>query len=212
LRTDFLLVLKIKLKLNYLAHAFLSFNDEKILVGNLLGDFVKGRKQLEKLPLEIQQGIILHRKIDAFTDSHKMVKQSIKRLKPTQKRYASVVSDIFYDYFLSKNWKKYTSLEIQIFANQTYLHLEGNYEFMSERPLSVYKKMIAANWLVDYGSYENIDFVMGKLSNRIKNPTNLHQAVNDLKTHEIGLNEDFIQFFPELMTFAKKEYEKILDT
>lgn len=197
--------------MNYLAHALLSFDDEKILVGNLLGDFVKGRKKLESLPSDIQRGIILHRKIDAFTDNHKQVKRSIKRLKPTQNRYASVVSDVFYDYFLTKNWNKYIDIEIQEFANKTYKHLEANYEFMSDRPLKVYKKMIEANWLVDYGSYDNIDFVMGKLNNRINNPNNLDSAVNDLKEQEEGLNEDFNLFFPELLAYAKMEYE-MLDT
>ena len=198
--------------MNYLAHAFLSFNDEKILLGNLLGDFIKGRKALDKLPLNIQQGIILHRKIDTFTDNHKVVKQSIKRLKPTQNRYASVVSDVFYDYFLSKNWKKYATIEIQDFANQTYKYLENNYEFMAERPLRIYKKMIAANWLIDYKSYDKIDFVMGKLSERIKYPNNLQNAIQDLKEHEAALDEDFNQFFPELLAYTKKEYEKTLDT
>jgi len=197
--------------LNYLAHAFLSFGDEKILVGNLLGDFIKGRKNLENLPSDIQRGIILHRKIDAFTDNHEIVKQSIKRLKPSQKRYSPVVSDIFYDYFLSNNWNKYTNVEIQDFANQTYTFLENNYSYMLERPLRIYKKMIAANWLVDYKSYEKIEFVMDKLASRITNPNNFQNAIHDLKEHEVALNEDFNHFFPELLAYAKTEYDILID-
>ena len=53
--------------MNYLAHAYLSFGDPDILAGNMISDFVKGKKKYE-YPDRIQMGITLHRKIDEYTD------------------------------------------------------------------------------------------------------------------------------------------------
>ena len=55
--------------MNYLAHAFLSFNDSGLLIGNMISDFVKGKKQFDYTP-DIQKGIRLHRMIDTYTDAH----------------------------------------------------------------------------------------------------------------------------------------------
>ncbi|NVK49164.1 MAG: DUF479 domain-containing protein, partial [Cyclobacteriaceae bacterium] len=85
--------------MNFLAHAFLSFGHEKILVGNFIADFVKG-KQIEKYEKQIQIGIQLHRAIDLFTDSHPLVKAAQSYLRPKFGHYSSVITDVFFDYFL----------------------------------------------------------------------------------------------------------------
>ena len=59
--------------MNYLAHAYLSFGNPAWVTGNLISDYVKGRKRFD-YPLNIQQGISLHRAIDEYTDSHEGIK------------------------------------------------------------------------------------------------------------------------------------------
>ena len=68
-----------------------------------MGDFVKG-SDYENYPIEIKNGILLHRQIDSFTDAHPIVLKSKKRLHTHYGHYSGIVVDIFYDHFLAKNW------------------------------------------------------------------------------------------------------------
>ena len=196
--------------MNYLAHAFLSFGTEEILVGNLVGDFVKGRKKFEKYPKSIQNGILLHRHIDAFTDNHPILKESVARLKPTQNRYASVVVDILYDYFLANNWSQYSDEPLEAFANKTYRQLEGNFHLMPEKVEWIFGRMIADNWLVGYELEERIEFTFEKVSNRVTNEHNMLNAIDDLRKYKTELNDDFQRFFPDLLKSTKVEFEKLV--
>ncbi len=189
--------------MNYLAHAFLSFEDEAIVVGNLLGDFVKGRAQLEHYPLNIQNGVILHRHIDQFSDNHTVLKQSIQRLKPTQNRYAPVVVDIFYDYFLANNWALFSDEPLQVFATKTYRQIEQHFDKMPEKVRWVFSRMIADNWLVGYQEETRIDYTFQRLITRITYSNNMGNAIKDLHRHQADLNEDFKLFFPDLIESAK---------
>ena len=195
--------------MNYLAHAFLSFDNEHLVVGNLIGDFVKGRKQLQNYPESIQKGIFLHRHIDAFSDNHSILKQGIKILKPSQQRYAPVVIDIFYDYFLAKNWSLFSDKSLDVFAAETYAHLQRNFEIMPQKVSKTFEKMIEHNWLVGYQYKARIEYAFQRLSERIKHEHHLLHAINDLEEHKEQLNEDFILFFPDLIQSAKQEIQKL---
>jgi acyl carrier protein phosphodiesterase len=197
--------------MNYLAHAFLSFGNEEILVGNLLADFIKGRKRLEKYPMPIQKGVELHRHIDAFTDSHVVLKQSVERLKPTQSRYSPVVVDVFYDYFLANNWALYTDESLEAFANKTYRQLERNLGVMPEKVAWIFERMIADNWLIGYQFEERIEYTFERLAKRVKYEHNMLNAIDDLIEHKEALNEDFKTFFPDLMTSTKLKLDLILN-
>ena len=105
--------------MNFLAHLYLSQNNTDILIGNFIADHVKG-SQFYNYSKEIQQGILLHREIDLFTDTHPIVKQSMQRLHKRYRHYNGVIIDIFYDYFLAKNWSKYSDIPLQIFADTIY--------------------------------------------------------------------------------------------
>lgn len=196
--------------MNYLAHALLSFGNEDILVGNLVADFVKGRKKLEAYPKSIQKGIELHRHIDAFTDRHIILKQSVSRLKPTQNRYASVVVDIFYDYFLANNWTLYSDESLPAFANKIYGQLERNFDVMPEKVSWVFGRMIADNWLVGYQFEEKIEYTFERLAQRVKYDHNMLRAIDDLMEHKADLNEDFKLFFPDLVVSAKSKLDNLI--
>lgn len=196
--------------MNYLAHAFLSFGNEEVLVGNLLADFVKGRKRLEKYPAAMQKGIELHRHIDAFTDSHHVLKTSVERLKPTQNRYTPVVVDIFYDYFLANNWSLYSDEPLEAFVNKTYRQLENNFGIMPEKVAWIFERMIADNWLFGYQFETKIQYTFERLASRVKFEHNMHNAIDDLIQHKTALNEDFKRFFPDLKQSAKLKFDLML--
>jgi len=88
--------------LNYLAHAYLSFDQPEIIVGNLISDFVKGKKKFD-YPPGIQKGIALHRAIDTFTDSHPATKEAKEVFRPHYRLYAGAFIDVAYDHFLAND-------------------------------------------------------------------------------------------------------------
>ena len=103
--------------MNFLAHIYLSGDNDLIKIGNFMADGIRG-KQYENYPLEIQKGIILHRAIDTFTDAHPIFRQSTKRLHNNYHHYAGVIVDILYDHFLAKNWNKYSDEKLEDFVDE----------------------------------------------------------------------------------------------
>ena len=110
--------------MNHLAHCFLSFGDEDLLLGNFIGDFVKGN-DWQQYPAAVQQGILLHRTIDSYTDNHPMTDRSVARIRPYAGRYSPPFTDILYDHLLALNWEKYTDEPFDDFAEKTYRQLEN---------------------------------------------------------------------------------------
>ena len=87
---------------NYLAHAYLSFGIPDVVVGNLISDFVKGKKQLE-YPDSIRKGITLHRAIDTFTDSHAVTRHAKSYFRGVYGLYSGALIDVAYDHFLAND-------------------------------------------------------------------------------------------------------------
>ena len=115
--------------MNFLAHIYLSGNNEKVTIGNFIADGIRGKKYQE-FPKEIQIGILLHREIDTFTDANAIVRQSTKRLHKNYSHYSGVIVDIFFDHFLAKNWSNYTSVSLVDYAQHCYTILNKNINIM----------------------------------------------------------------------------------
>lgn len=202
---------KHSISMNFLAHVFLTKKNTALMVGNFVADFLKGNKHEETYPFDVLEGIQLHRKIDKFTDQHEVVKAGYQMLKPLQGRYASVTLDIYYDYFLVKNWEQYSSLNLEQFTQSIYQRLEDYMElyppFLQRRlPL-----MIGDNWLVRYGTIDGLAFTFSKMANRASKPAAFQRAVQDLQTYETELNKNFNAFFPDLAKFVELEMEDAIE-
>src|SRR6187200_947443 len=117
--------------MNFLAHTYLSGNNEKLMIGNFIADFVKGKKK-DDYPDEIRKGIELHRFIDFYTDHHDIVMNSIRRVHPRQEKYSGVVVDILYDHFLAANFKEFSDTPLQDYSNNTYGILKKNWDVLPE--------------------------------------------------------------------------------
>ena len=154
--------------MNFLAHIYLSGDNDLIKIGNFMADGIRGR-QYEKYPLEIQKGIILHRAIDTFTDAHPIFRQSTKRLHQNYHHYAGVIVDVFYDHFLAKNWNTYSDERLEDFVARFYQSLSDNKSVLSERTLMVMPYMFEQNWLVSYQTVEGINRILTQMDRRTKN-------------------------------------------
>ncbi len=187
--------------MNFLAHLHLSGNDPSILVGNFIGDFVKG-KQLNEFEAKVQQGISLHRMIDHFTDTHKIVDLSKSRLRGKYRHYAGVIVDIFYDHFLAKNWGQYSNLPLTDFASRCYQTVQMHSAILPERVNYMLPYMIRQNWLVSYAEIEGISQALHGMSRRTKFNSRMEEAPEDLRAHYEEFEGEFTAFYPELQKLA----------
>lgn len=194
--------------MNFLAHAYLSFNQDEILIGNFIGDFVKG-KMIDTYPTGIRQGIRLHREIDKFTDTHPLVKASQSFLRPTFGHYSTVITDIFFDYFLGKYWEKYSQKSLEIFAEQTYQTVSKYTENLPEEFREMFYWMKSQNWLLSYRTIEGIQKSLTGLSKRTRFDSKMEFATKFLLEKENEFELIFFAFFKDLETFAREKLIEI---
>jgi acyl carrier protein phosphodiesterase len=190
--------------MNFLAHIYLSGNDEQLMIGNFIADFVKGQKK-NNYPDSIRKGIELHRAIDDFTDHHEITSLSKKRLYANHHKYAGVVVDLFYDHFLAKNFSEYSITPLSQYALQTYNKLESNREILPEGVLMFLPYMIEKNWLLNYATIEGIGRTLSGLGRRVSFQNNMHEATVDLKMNYSDFENEFRLFFPQLITFVSEK-------
>jgi len=194
--------------MNFLAHIYLSGNNESITIGNFIADGIRGKKYKE-YPKDIQIGILLHRNIDTFTDAHKTVKESTKRLHKNYGHYSGVIVDILYDHFLAKNWVNYSTVPLDKYIDNFYDTLENNFEILPPRIQKMMPYMIADNWLLSYASIEGIAKVLEGMNRRTKNKSQMNLAVNELQEFYNEFEDEFTRFFEELVQFSKEKLSQL---
>lgn len=188
--------------MNFLAHLYLSGDNTKIMVGNFIGDFVKGRDLAPHYDTDIVKGIELHRAIDAYTDSHPIVLQSKIRLRPKYRHYAPVIVDVFYDHFLAKYWDAYHPDLLPDYAEHIYSILESFKSILPRDTQTMLPYMIRGNWLVNYSKLNGIQQALAGMSRRSKFNPKMDESVDDLQLHYDDFKNEFTAFFPELKKFC----------
>ena len=194
--------------MNYLAHAYLSFNRPGILVGNMISDFVKGRKKFD-YPEEIQQGISLHREIDNFTDSHFATKEAKDVFRPAYRLYAGSFIDVVFDHFLALDENEFTDESLRLFTINTYSILDRFTEQFPEKFRMMYPYMKAHNWLYHYRYREGIQKSLAGVVRRSKYLTESDTAYLLFVDHYDLLKHSYQLFFPELKSFSMNFLKQI---
>ncbi|MDG5491276.1 acyl carrier protein phosphodiesterase [Psychroserpens sp. SPM9] len=188
--------------MNFLAHIYLSNNDDQITIGNFIADGIRG-KRYKKFPIGIQKGILLHRQIDTFTDAHPIVRQSTKRLHKNYGHYSGVIVDILYDHFLAKNWANYSEIPLAEYIDSFYDLLGKHFEILPVRIQKMMPHMIAGNWLLSYAKIEGIQKVLDGMNRRTQNKSGMDTATVELKEFYTEFDTEFTAFFKELIAFSK---------
>jgi acyl carrier protein phosphodiesterase len=190
--------------MNYLAHAYLSFEDPDILAGNMISDFVKGKKKFD-YPLRIQNGITLHRKIDEYTDTHPATREAKQFLKTSAGLYAGSFVDIIYDHVLANDSYEFEEGALSMFSQNTYSQLGTNENWFPEKFKRFFFYMRTQDWLLHYQSTEGIyNSFMGlcRRAKYIDDPEPVFGAF--LKNYE-ELKMCYEFFFPHVKSFAYHE-------
>jgi len=187
--------------MNFLAHIYLSSDDELLTIGNFAGDGVRG-KDYTRFPVAMQAGIQLHREIDTFTDAHSIVRRSTKRLHKNYSHYSGVIVDIFYDHFLAKNWQNYSEIPYADYIDDFYKSLNRHIDILPERFQNFTPMMIEENWLLSYASIDGIQLVLNGMNKRTKGRSKMNEATKELQDYYEAFEEDFTLFFKELIAFS----------
>lgn len=189
--------------MNHLAHCFLSFGDEDLLLGNFIGDYVKGN-DWEAYPERVQKGILLHRTIDSFTDTHPVMRQSIARARPYAGKFAGPVTDILFDHLLVRFWNQYSSEQLQHFVPRTYRQLEKVRKQMPAVLAERLPKMINADFLQGYQHREGLEFVFSRFAKRLPLPVDYVGLLDHFFEDLRSFDRDFQLFFPDLLEKSKE--------
>jgi acyl carrier protein phosphodiesterase len=187
--------------LNFLAHLLLSEPTPEGRIGNLLGDFHKGPLPPE-YPEAFRRGITLHHQIDAYTDSHPIVQQSKLLIDPSRRRFAGILIDVFYDYFLASQWNAYANVPLPVFAQQVYTTLEEYEPLLPSALHHIMPYMIAQDWLTSYQTSAGIRAALKRISTYFRRRVDLTPGMDDLAQHESILREHFNAFFPDIRQYV----------
>lgn len=183
--------------MNYLAHVFLSFNNDHITIGNVIADFVKGNK-LNDYQQNIKKGIQIHREIDHYMDNHPLVRQGKRRLSE-YRHYSGVIIDIFYDHFLSKNWSNYSDTPLEDFTKQTYTLLLNHQSLIPQQASYLIYHMQKEDWLYNYQFIEGIQKTLEGMSRRTKFDSGMERAAENLIKDYSLLEDEFQEFFKNII-------------
>ena len=188
--------------MNYLAHAYLSFNQPAILAGNLISDFVKGKQTL-LYPDEVQKGILLHRAIDSFTDEHAATREAKNIFKPHYRLYSAAFIDVSYDHFLANDWEQFTNDDsLSQFSQQVYNSLDNYLEVFPEPFRRMYPYMKQQNWLYNYRNREGIEKSFAGVVHRAAYLTESKTAFRLFEDNYHRLQQYYADFFPALQQYT----------
>lgn len=193
-----------RLTMNFLAHLFLSCNDESLLIGNFIADAIRNR-DLKQYSKAIQSGVLLHRKIDSYTDNHPIIRKGTKRLRPQHRKYAAVVIDVFYDYLLIKNWERYSQQSLTDFTQQVYKSLSHHQHLLPTQLRDNLPRMIQKDWLKQYGHLDGIAYTFRRMEQRVSQPHLLLNTTQSLQRDEALLMKEFNLFFPDVIAMVEAE-------
>lgn len=198
--------------MNFLAHIYLSGDDEGVKIGNFIADGIKGKKYM-KYPPSIRKGILLHRAIDSFTDEHPTVRKSTARLRENYGLYSGVIVDIVYDHYLARNWSQYHPQPLADYVDDFYELLRKNFEILPLRIQRMMPYMISDNWLLSYATLPGISTILTQMNRRAKRRTQrdakMNFAVVDLEKYYSEFESEFTSFFAELISFSENKLKEL---
>lgn len=192
--------------MNFLAHTYLSGCNEEIIIGNFMGDYVKGRSY-NHYPELVRKGILIHRDIDTYTDMHPITRRSKLRIMSRYHKYAGIIIDIFYDHFLASLWDEFSSLPLQDFVNRTYDLLKRNYKVLPEAVKKWFPTFLENNWMMAYQTVDGIELVLERMAANTSLPNHAGYAVEVLSERYSSFKDDFLEFFPSIIQFLEEKYE-----
>jgi len=194
--------------MNYLAHAYLSFNDQQILTGNIISDFVKGKKKFE-YPSRIQAGIKLHRLIDNFTDEHAATREAKEFFRPHYRLYSGAFIDVVYDHFLANDETEFTESSLLDFSKKVYASVKESSQWLPDRFALMFPFMQSQNWLYSYRTLWGIEKSFGGIVRRSAYLNESDTAFRLFAEYYQPLQHCYRHFWKDVKPFALEQFEML---
>ncbi|MDW6005050.1 acyl carrier protein phosphodiesterase [Vibrio mangrovi] len=189
--------------MNFLAHLHLAQSCQSSLLGNLLGDFVKGDPK-ERYPGLIVDGIRLHRFIDTYTDSHPLIQELKSCFPGTSRRFAPIALDLFWDHCLARHWSDHHPHSLNEFCQAACIQIEQELTFtVPESFMKVHQRMWQGRWLESYAEFDNIEYALQRMSRRSPRMQALSSCTPSLKIHYERLYAAFVRLYPQVLEAAR---------
>jgi len=180
--------------MNILIHLFFSQNDENIILGNFIADYIRGINRIKGYPPQIQSGIKLHQWIDNYSDNNLIVKKTISIFSPSLKHYAPVAVDVIYDHFMSNNWENFSKKSLFNTIDEFYIILENNYNILPNKAKRAVDHMIKNNWLMMYKDLSGLKNIFEWMDTRASFEANLTNSIEILEEYYSEIENDFLSF------------------
>ncbi len=190
--------------MNFLAHLYLSGKDEKLLTGNFIGDYVKGKNFLN-YPGKIREGILLHRRIDFFTDNHPNFRKVKVLFREEFGLYSGVVTDLVFDHLLASRWEIFCCLSLPQYAHWVHNILLSNFLYLPLRVQGFLPALIINRRLESYARIEGIYQSLDIMSRYTSLPKKADKAIEILQSDFHFIESQFLIFINELILFAEQE-------
>jgi len=186
--------------MNFLAHLCLANGDSGLMLGGLIGDFVRGRRALRAYPEPIRQGIVLHRYIDKCTDRSPVVKNLRSQFPREFRRYAGIIIDIAFDHELALNWWRYMPGSLERFDVEIRDLLRGNAEWVPEK-LESFMQYAERHGLFSAYRDERVVFkALAGVGKRLSRPNPLHRVAEIWPDLAPEFKRAFREFFPQIQS------------
>ncbi|NSL89141.1 ACP phosphodiesterase [Chitinophaga solisilvae] len=191
--------------MNHLAHAYLSFHQPSLITGNLIADFVKGKRQLEVFTPDIQRGIRIHRAIDTFTDQHPATGKAKLFFRPSCGLYSGVYVDVVFDHFLANDTARFTEDSLYAFAAEVYRVISQQADALPPAFMEMFQYMQQYNWLYNYRTTAGIERAFRGITQRARYlETNASVITAVFIEHYAALQSCYETFFPQLQAHVEK--------
>jgi acyl carrier protein phosphodiesterase len=196
--------------MNYLAHFHLAGNDPGFIVGALLGDYVKG-PIAHQYSTEFLNGIILHRRIDRFSDTHP-VQQAVHKVFPAEfRRYNGIIFDMLCDYFLSNNWQQYDQRRLEKYSANIYQILNDHQHLLPTNARAFSLRLRQYDLLCAYKNRTTIEKTLNSIGNRLSRANPLTELIHNFWTVSEELEENFHSFYQQLLSYSQQQKHQLID-
>lgn len=195
--------------MNFLAHLYLSGGEDLVRIGNFIGDHVKGKQYLS-FTEPVQKGILLHRRIDDFTDRHVAVRECADLLRPVYHRYAGVIVDLYFDHFLAREWSYFSSMPLTDYTRGIHALLIRHFWMLPGKVKQFLPFLIRNRRLQSYATVDGIIRALEIMSNHTSLPAQSEFARSVLIEYDAFLYDRFSLFMTEIIRFVQTEGETIL--
>lgn len=189
--------------MNFLAHAFLAGSDPALVVGGVVGDWIKGPLP-GQLPDDLARGVALHRAIDSFAETHPGFCRSRNRMSSLRRRYGGVLVDIFYDHLLARDWPSFHPQPLADYCTEVYGLIGQRLPDLPEPAQPVLSMMARENWLASYAQLDGIAAILARMARRARQPNPLTGGELEFLADPAGFMADFHAWLPDALAFAQE--------